>query len=168
MKQTKLLLIVLIMLASLVLTVTAFADQDGNKRWCWIDENGCWITGDNDEHWYIHFWTESARKYFMGDSTAPYTNVVDFPENLRRSGIMDLEPAPASHASPNAVILTPVIIDGEEGRSKKLETLIDLFIKANPETDADYIRQYVQDAFGTSPDSAIDEQIRFLKDYLNK
>ena len=156
-----------------VMTVSVSADQEGNKRWCWIDANGCWITGDEGEQWYIHFWSESARKFFMGDSTAPYTNVVDFPEDLRSSGIMDLAPAKTSHASPKAVILTPTIIDDEEKAapsqtSSKMETLINLTIQANPDTDEEYLREYVIKTYSGFSESALDAQINYTKEYLKQ
>ena len=156
-----------------VMTVSVSADQDGNKRWCWIDANGCWITGDDGEQWYIHFWSESARKFFMGDSTAPFTNVVDFPEDLRESGIMDLAPAQASHASSKAVILTPTIINNDEKETQpkadsKMETLINLFIQNNPTMDKEYLRSYILETYSGFPDSAMDEQINHLRNSLKQ
>lgn len=105
----------MLMLTALAASVSA--DQNGNDRWCNIDNDGCWITGDNEEHWYIMFWTEPVRKFYMGDSTPPYTNVVDFPEGL--VGRMSMEPAPStdhsSGPSSKAIRIDPIIIDDNTG-----------------------------------------------------
>ena len=55
-----------------------FADHEGNDNWCNIDSYGCWVTNEDSGKDYLMFWSESARQYFMGDSTPPYTNVVDY------------------------------------------------------------------------------------------
>ena len=65
------------MLCLAVFTVSVSADQDGHTNWCNMDQYGCWVTGDEGEQIYIMFWTEDARKLFMGDSTAPYKDVQD-------------------------------------------------------------------------------------------
>ncbi len=68
---------VLIIAALSVMSVSAaprdrYYDQLGNKRWCNSDSYGCWVTGENGEHEYIMFWSESARDAIMGpDSKAP-------------------------------------------------------------------------------------------------
>lgn len=60
-----------------VITGSVFADQEGNDRWCNIDDYGCWVTNEENSKDYIMFWSEETRLYFMGDITEPYTNVVD-------------------------------------------------------------------------------------------
>ena len=64
----------------LLIAVSAqvFADHEGNDNWCNIDSYGCWVTNEDNGKDYLMFWSESARQYFMGDSTPPYTNVVDY------------------------------------------------------------------------------------------
>ena len=125
MKKNILFVLLLSLLIAAALTASVSADQNGNDRWCFIDNNGCWITGDNGEQWYIMFWSEPTRKFFMGDSTPPYKDVVKFPENLKNR--MSLDEAPAdpepvsrcssyswgvsSSPSPNAVKLIPIILD---------------------------------------------------------
>ena len=67
----------LIIAALSVLSVSAaprdrYYDQMGNKHWCNSDSYGCWVTGENGEHEYIMFWSESARDAIMGPgSDAP-------------------------------------------------------------------------------------------------
>lgn len=78
MKKNQLFIALFAMVCLAVLTVSAFADQEGNDRWCNMDQYGCWVTdketgGQN----YIMFWSEEARQYFMGEVTDPYKNVVD-------------------------------------------------------------------------------------------
>lgn len=70
----------LIFVLSVILCVFAVvsADQDGNDNWCNIDSYGCWVTNEDGGKDYLMFWSENARQYFMGDSTPPYTNVVDY------------------------------------------------------------------------------------------
>lgn len=66
------------MILMLMVSFTAvLADQDGNTCWCNVDKDGCWGTNAEGEKNYIMFWTEEARRFYMGDSTAPYANVVD-------------------------------------------------------------------------------------------
>ncbi len=77
MKKSFVLIFVLICAALSVLSVSAaprdrYYDQLGNKHWCNSDSYGCWVTGENGEHEYIMFWSESARDAIMGpDSNAP-------------------------------------------------------------------------------------------------
>ena len=77
MKKSLILFFVLIIAALSVLSVSAaprdrYYDQMGNKYWCNSDSYGCWVTGENGEHEYIMFWSESARDAIMGpDSNAP-------------------------------------------------------------------------------------------------
>ncbi len=77
MKKSWILFFVLICAALSVLSVSAaprdrYYDQLGNKHWCNSDSYGCWVTGENGEHEYIMFWSESARESIMGpDSDAP-------------------------------------------------------------------------------------------------
>ena len=62
----------------IAVSTNVFADQEGNDNWCNIDSYGCWVTNEDNGKDYLMFWSESARQYFMGDSTPPYTNVVDY------------------------------------------------------------------------------------------
>ena len=62
----------------IAISAQAFADHEGNDNWCNIDSYGCWVTNEDNGRDYLMFWSESARQYFMGDSTPPYTNVVDY------------------------------------------------------------------------------------------
>ncbi len=77
MKKSWLLFFVLICAALSVLSASAaprdrYYDQLGNKHWCNSDSYGCWVTGENGEHEYIMFWSESARDAIMGPgSNAP-------------------------------------------------------------------------------------------------
>ncbi len=77
MKKSWILFFVLICAALSVLSVSAaprdrYYDQLGNKHWCNSDSYGCWVTGENGEHEYIMFWSESARDAIMGPgSDAP-------------------------------------------------------------------------------------------------
>ena len=61
-----------------VMTVSVSADQLANDRWCNIDQYGCWVTGDEGNQIYIMFWSEEARQFFMGGSTAPYKDVQNY------------------------------------------------------------------------------------------
>ncbi len=77
MKKSWILFFVLICAVLSVMSVSAaprdrYYDQNGNKRWCNSDSYGCWVTGENGEHEYIMFWSESARDAIMGPgSNAP-------------------------------------------------------------------------------------------------
>lgn len=72
--------LILLLVLSILMAVpgVVFADQEGNNNWCNIDSYGCWVTNEDGGKDYLMFWSESARQYFMGDSTPPYTNVVDY------------------------------------------------------------------------------------------
>ena len=49
-----------------------YYDQMGNKYWCNVDSDGCWVTGEEGEHIYIMFWSAASAAKFMGaDSNAP-------------------------------------------------------------------------------------------------
>lgn len=61
-----------------LLSAAAYADQEGNAKWCNMDEYGCYETGEDGSTYYIMFWSEAARQRIMGNLTAPYTNVVDY------------------------------------------------------------------------------------------
>lgn len=64
--------LLLIVVLSGVLTVSAYYDQNGTERWCNSDADGCWVTGEDGEKVYIMFWSEASREKFMGkDSNAP-------------------------------------------------------------------------------------------------
>ena len=76
MKRVPILLFVFALMMCLATVV--FADQEGNDNWCNIDSYGCWVTNEDGGKDYLMFWSESARHYFMGDSTPPFTNVVDY------------------------------------------------------------------------------------------
>ena len=64
---------ILVLMASFSVVL---ADQDGNTCWCNVDKDGCWVTNEEGGKDYIMFWSEESRKFFMGDSTAPFTSVV--------------------------------------------------------------------------------------------
>lgn len=76
MKRVSILLFVFFLIMCIVTVVVA--DQEGNDNWCNIDSYGCWVTNEDGGKDYLMFWSESARHYFMGDSTPPFTNVVDY------------------------------------------------------------------------------------------
>ena len=75
MKRSVFFILVFIIAALSVTCVSASPrnfDQMGNKYWCFVDKDGCWITGENGVREYIMFWSEAAREKFMGpDSKAP-------------------------------------------------------------------------------------------------
>ncbi|MBQ6502652.1 MAG: hypothetical protein IJI57_01910 [Flexilinea sp.] len=77
------LLVLCAALMFLALAAAVSADQDGNANWCNMDKYGCYNTEADGSKSYIYFWSEEARAYFMGGSTAPYTNVVDYCYNCR-------------------------------------------------------------------------------------
>ena len=84
-----------VILAMLLLTLSvlaASADQEGNARWCNIDKDGCYLIEADGSISYMYFWTEAARLHYMGDKTAPYTNVV--PRYYSSDNRHPLEPAP--------------------------------------------------------------------------
>lgn len=89
-----------LMILTLMLSFSAvLADQDGNARWCNMDQYGCWVTAEDGGKSYIMFWSEESRKYFMGDITAPYTNVVDYCWTCT-NGKLELEKAPEPVEAP--------------------------------------------------------------------
>ena len=72
MKKSVWLVLVLMMAALSVMSVSAaprgrYYDQNGNKYWCNVDEDGCWVTGEEGERIYIMFWSEAAAAKFMGE-----------------------------------------------------------------------------------------------------
>lgn len=85
---------ILVLMASFSVVL---ADQDGNTCWCNVDKDGCWVTNEEGGKDYIMFWSEASRKFFMGDSTAPYTNVVSMADGARLGllcGLPEPEAAP--------------------------------------------------------------------------
>ena len=97
--KKKLFVVLFAILCLAVMAVSAFADQEGNERWCNIDSHGCWVTneetGGQD---YIMFWSEESRQYFMGEKTEPYKNVVDRCFDCK-SGKLPLESSYGYHSS---------------------------------------------------------------------
>ncbi len=81
-------MVLLVTMIFFALAAAVSADQDGNANWCNIDKYGCYNTEADGSKSYIYFWSEEARAYFMGGSTAPYTNVVDYCYNCS-DGKMD-------------------------------------------------------------------------------
>ena len=77
MKKIPVLFLLLFVFVLAIASVVS-ADQEGNDNWCNIDSYGCWVTNEDNGKDYLMVWSESARQYFMGDSTPPYTNVVDY------------------------------------------------------------------------------------------
>ena len=77
MKKFLVILFVLAIAALSVMSVCSaprerYYDQMGNKYWCNVDSDGCWVTGEEGEHIYIMFWSAASAAKFMGaDSNAP-------------------------------------------------------------------------------------------------
>lgn len=65
MKRIATVIFAMLLLALSVLA--ASADQEGNAHWCNIDKFGCYETAEDGSTYYIMFWSESARKYIMGN-----------------------------------------------------------------------------------------------------
>lgn len=86
MKKSIVFLLVFVIAALSLSSVSAaprerWYDQMGNKYWCYVDSDGCWITGEEGEKNYIMFWSEASREKFMGpDSNAPIGVMYDAPE----------------------------------------------------------------------------------------
>lgn len=79
------------------------------EDYCTIDDYGCWVPGDDGGKMYIMFWSEASRQFFMGDTTAPYQNVVDYCADC--GGRLRLDPAP-----------TPVPAKDKKGLVIKIKT----------------------------------------------
>ena len=92
MKKNTLFVVLFAVLMMAVLTLSVSADQVGNKRWCNIDQYGCWVTEENGGQSYIMFWSESSCEYFMGKPC----NATIAPR--LPGGEMPLEAAPESPA----------------------------------------------------------------------
>ena len=73
-------LVLFVLLSAALLSMSVYADQDGNARWCNSDEYGCWVTGEDGGKSYIMFWSEEARAFFMGGHSNPGDLVVPQPE----------------------------------------------------------------------------------------
>ncbi len=77
MKKSMILVFAIVSAALSVLSASAaplnrYYDQSGNKNWCNVDSDGCWVTDENGEHEYIMFWSEASRTKCMGEgSNAP-------------------------------------------------------------------------------------------------
>ena len=88
MKKLFLLTLVLIIAALSVMSVSAaphgrYYDQSGSKYWCYVDNYGCWITGENGGKEYIMFWSEASADFIMGpNSGAPIGTNPGTPELL--------------------------------------------------------------------------------------
>lgn len=85
-------LVLFVLLSAALLSMSVYADQDGNARWCNSDEYGCWVTGEDGGKSYIMFWSEEARAYFMGSKSAPGSLVTVKPNTP--GGRFDVEAAP--------------------------------------------------------------------------
>ena len=93
MNKNKMFAVLFSMFCLVVMIVPVLADQEGNNRWCNIDQYGCWITDvETGEQNYIMFWSEESRQYFMGDASEPYKNVIDRCVDCE-SGKLPLDPA---------------------------------------------------------------------------
>ena len=82
------------MIAMLLLTLSvlaAHADQEGNARWCNIDNHGCYLNEEGGVKSYMYFWTVESCKYFMGNDNL-CKNVV--PRYYSADGRHPLEKAP--------------------------------------------------------------------------
>ena len=89
MRKRNIFVLLFALLAIILLTVSVSADQDGNDYWCNSDQYGCWVTNEDGGKCYIMFWSEEARKYFMGPvSDATVCEPVD------SGSKQPLEPAP--------------------------------------------------------------------------
>ncbi len=77
MRKSIVFFLIVIIAGLFVMSVSAaplnrYYDQTGNKYWCNVDSDGCWVTGENGEHEYIMFWSEASRTKCMGEgSNAP-------------------------------------------------------------------------------------------------
>ena len=83
-----------VLIAMLLLTLSvlaAHADQEGNARWCNIDNDGCYLNEEGGVKSYMYFWTVESCKFFMGNDD-PCKNVV--PRYYSADGRHPLEPAP--------------------------------------------------------------------------
>ncbi len=102
MKKHLIIFFVLMTVLSTVLSVSAAPrsrryDQLGNKHWCNIDDDGCWVTGEEGERIYIMFWSEASRSKYMGEgSNAPLG--IEVPGSVE----MQLEAPKAAPALPSA------------------------------------------------------------------
>ena len=90
MNKKNLFIVLLAMLCLAVFTLAVSADQEGTANWCNIDKDGCWVTADDGGKDYIMFWSEKSRETYMGDTTEPYTDVVDRPWDIK-NGKLPLE-----------------------------------------------------------------------------
>ena len=83
-----------VLFAMLLLTLSVLAvhaDQEGNVRWCNIDNDGCYLNEEGGIKSYMYFWTVESCKFFMGNDN-PCKNVV--PRYYSADGRHPLEPAP--------------------------------------------------------------------------
>ena len=92
MKRKYSLIVLFVLLAAVMVSVTVSADQNGNDRWRNMDGYGCWVTGEDGGKCYIMFWSEEARAYFMGDKSKPGSLVTDRPDIP--GGRLGMEAAP--------------------------------------------------------------------------
>ena len=76
-----------------------------------MDKDGCWVTNEEGGRDYIMFWSEASRKFFMGDSTAPYTNVVSMAEGATL-GLLCGVPEPAAGLKTVESICTQWVDEG--------------------------------------------------------
>ncbi len=114
------------------------ADQDGKTCWCNVDKDGCWVTNEEGGKDYIMFWSEASRKFFMGDSTAPYTNVVSKAEGATLGLICGIPNS--SSAGRNYCLLDE---NGEKHCFTKSE--IDEILKGAQDSMPDYDCKYYQE-----------------------
>ena len=100
MKKSLLTILILLTAALSVMSASAaprgrYYDQLGNKYWCNVDDDGCWVTGEEGERIYIMFWSEAAAAKFMGEG-------VKAPIGIRPAGTeLTLDaPLPAAPCDP--------------------------------------------------------------------
>ncbi len=73
----------------LLLSAVVLADQNGNYRYCNMDQYGCWITEEDGRRSYIMFWSDEIRENFIGNKPAV---VCPHPEGNEPT--MELAPSP--------------------------------------------------------------------------
>lgn len=75
MKKSIVFILVVFALLAAVMTVSAYFEQEGTKRWCNVTPDGCTVDDGEGKQVYIMFWSEASRDKIMGpNSNAPISD----------------------------------------------------------------------------------------------
>ncbi len=139
---------ILVLMASFTVVL---ADQDGNDCWCNVDKDGCWVTNEEGGRDYLMFWSEASRKFFMGDITAPYTNVVSMAEGATLGLLCGL-PDPEAASKTVESICRQWVDEDYGGDDSAYNSCVNYYYRVYPDDPvAGAVQEYKDDHSGREP-----------------